>query len=205
MTRHRKVRVIYVLELVFALGIGLALARARLDIALKQEMFEVDAQGEWIEIPYPLLTQLAGAAESVLAGAVLVGCSMTWFEKLRGRSPDPWGPGRWAWSILGIYLVFKDLQIGLDWAVAKFAHGKQVGCLHKLAEEQAEGFAINASCILLALVPTYWASAGGRKPTVDDRELAGWCIAVSIVVLWIAFEIARFFGTPSLNPWIIRD
>lgn len=48
-----------------------------------------------------------------LSGVVVVGGIGTWLERARGKSPQSWGLGHWAWSICGACVALWSL-----WAVA---------------------------------------------------------------------------------------
>ena len=88
-------RIGYILELVVAIGVGLGLARHRLTDPDLAYSFGVLSWFVSFEI----------GADAFFAGVGLVGGLAVLVERLRGRSPSPWGPGRRVWFLVASYLL----------------------------------------------------------------------------------------------------
>src|SRR4051794_37354566 len=90
-------RLAYAQELLIAVGVGMGLARYRLNWS---ELSGLNSWLVWLEI----------TVGGVCAGVALVGGLGLLIERARGKSPSPWGPGRWAWLFLASYLVLDGLD-----------------------------------------------------------------------------------------------
>jgi hypothetical protein len=115
---------------------------------------------------------LKDAADGFLAGAALAGCIAVWVERARRRPPSPWGPGRWAWSIVGLYLL-----IHYGFIFARFPADLRASLLFWYRNAPAY--------VLIAVGLTYLAASPEPRPRADGREWAGRVFAVLTVITGI--------------------
>ncbi len=191
-------RLTYVIELVLAVAVGLALTRVRMSdprMGDTRTVLDTDT-GRLVEQKAPRLPRITAATESVLYGVAFVGGFMTWVERARGRSPLPWGPGRWAWSVLFLLVIISLSWIVIDHHAMLAITQFEVSLPANLKERHASNFLENSTRFLLAIGPTYFAGGAHPPSARDSREMAGRLLAVSIVTLGITIQLLRLTGTP---------
>jgi len=88
-------RLTYLLELVFAVGVGCAFARFELE-HLPLDHFEK---------PLIFSMRVDTGISGVFIGMSLVEGLGTLAERARGKSPAVWGSGRWVWASLSVFLM----------------------------------------------------------------------------------------------------
>ncbi len=189
-------RLSYLLELVLAVCVGLGLARYRLT---GPELADTLTQ-------LPPIYWYEEGIDSFLAGMALVGGLGTLIERARGKSPAAWGPGRWAWASLAIYLVIHLLEwtaeITAQYNQAIVANPRvgigQNSLWEKILQEQRGGYSglllTSIPWFLLALGLTSLAAPGRRDSSPDAREWAGRLFAASIVAVAIGFTALLLLG-----------
>src|SRR5262249_46259973 len=94
------------LEIGLAVGVGLGLARYRLTWPERAETFGAPSR-----------------IDSFLAGVGLVGGLATFVERVRGRSPVRWGPGRWVWCLVASSLLLALLNEIVGTIAIRFTPG----------------------------------------------------------------------------------
>jgi hypothetical protein len=165
-------KVAYTLEVVALLAVGLGSARS--------------FASEITRDPRDVFLWLRMAGGGFLPAAALVGCLGVWAEYARGRSPRPWGLGRWIWAMVGLYLL---ARAGAACA-CNFIRGSRDGwtaweTLERLPGTATAGLAYwflpSAPYLLIALAATHAVVVPGPRPRPDAREWAGRVFGASVV------------------------
>jgi hypothetical protein len=134
---------------------------------------------------------LKDAADGFLAGVALVGCIAVWVERARRRPPSPWGPGRWAWSVVGLYLL---IHYGFTFVrrmmVGTSTSGRPLveivaGIPADLRGSLLFWYRNAPAYVLIAVGLTYLAASSEPRPRADGREWAGRVFAVLTVITGI--------------------
>ena len=167
----------YVLELVLALAVGLALAR----------WSSAGVMGWGVRRPAMLLSALRYTVEPALSGIALVGCAGVAFELIRKRSPKIWGVGRWIWSLSG-FLILIDLTLQLSSeTILIWRHRGHPPNAEELAREVrallSSHFFSQGSWFLLGVCLTAWMAGQLRDPHPDAREWTG-RVFLAVLVSW---------------------
>lgn len=145
--------------------------------------------------------QFKDAADGFLAAVALAGCLGVWIERARRRSPRPWGPGRWAWSVVGLYILLdygfhftrkavldreRMVRISATDKPSVEILGKILAGFHADARLHVfELFRGAPPYILIALGLTYLAACSEPCPRADGREWAGRFFAVLVAIAGI--------------------
>ena len=103
-------RLRHALELVFAIGVGLGLARYRL------------GGWEYTGLPSRLATFEIGT-DAFFAGVGLAGGLAVLVERLHGKPTVPWGPGRRTWLLVASYLLLTQLDMIVGTATSRLVPG----------------------------------------------------------------------------------
>jgi hypothetical protein len=172
-----RIRLGYLLEMVVALAVGLALARWSSE--------SVMGAGKWTA--NMLLTRLRYAVEPALSGVALVGFAGVAVEVFRKRTPKVWGVGRWIWSLSGL-LILIDLGLQLSFETVLIWRSK--GRLPSSDQIQrvmrgllSSHFFSQGAWFLLGVCVTAWAAGQLRDPDPDAREWTG-RVFLAILVAW---------------------
>jgi hypothetical protein len=187
-----------VFEFVPAVALGLALAHARVG-AWNQDAIDAPMTQQF-EAPKSI--QVAVATESFFIGVVLVGGLATWVERLRGRSPRPWAPGRWVWSILALFILLANLQGVTDYfAINVLARRDMPGhpffpFLPYMKFNHGQRFLEITPRLLLALGLTYLVAGARSSAPPDAREITGRVLAALIIALGFVVQTFRLLGYP---------
>jgi hypothetical protein len=166
-----------VLELIAVSSVGMATASW---LVRDPQMGPIYSQGTWG-------TWLKDLVDGFVGGVALSGCVGVWIERARRRSPLPWGPGRWAWSVVGLYLA---LHYGFTFAYRAINSYRANTSLARIVDGIPTD--VRASLLfwlrnappflLIALGITYLGAIPKPIPTPDSREWAGRILAALIVV-----------------------
>jgi hypothetical protein len=177
------------MELVAVCAVGLGLARWHIGDPKYRDAYSGMRWSLWLK----------EAAEPFYAGAAVVGCAGVWAEFALRRGPRPWGPGRGAWSFVGLYLLLRFAFGVANDAIRHRRFGTPLGELvAHLPSELRVNFSfwlLNAMpYVLLAILLTR--AGGGRQPgpAADAREWSGRIFAALIVVSGIALNVAVALG-----------
>ena len=183
-------RLHYALELVLALGVGLGLARYRLTWPEQVETFGALSWADSFEI----------GADSFFAGFGLVGGLATFVERVRGKSPVPWGPGRRVWFFTASYLFLTIFDKALGTIAIRFQPGIYIQ--NSLSTEITRGLRGRYGEFLLQPM-TWFLSALGlallagrtqRHPILDEREWGGRVFAAVLVTTGIGLRALVLLG-----------
>lgn len=183
-------RLYYALEMVLAVGVGLGLARYRLTWPEQAETFGALSRIDSFEI----------GIDSILAGVGLVGGLATLVERVRGRSPVLWGPGRWVWFLVASYLVLTLLNEIAGTIAIRFTPGIFIqdsmftDIIRGLRGRYGELLLRPMTWFLLALGLTSLADPTQRTPTPDAREWGGRVFAVVIVSTGLCLRALLLLG-----------
>jgi hypothetical protein len=135
--------------------------------------------------------RLKDATEGFLAGVALAGCIGVWIERAFRRSPLPWGPGRWAWSVVGLYLL---LHYGFTFArrmtVGTSTKGRPLteivaGVPADVRANLLFWYRNSPTYILIAAGLTYLAASQESLTRADGREWAGRVFALLTIITGI--------------------
>ncbi len=166
--RMKKVTVLYLLELVAALAVGMALARPVFQIR--------QASGE-----------IVGAA---LTGVALIEGLAVWLEAARRRGPPAWGFGRATWSIAGGASVFYIIFNGLHSALGTPGWSSPLPFLRELIIGTKFYYGYPVWRLMPWCLPAFYFTlrlAGWpRGSAPDGREWAGRLYAILVVGLYFA-------------------
>ena len=184
-------RVSFLLELILAIGVGLGIARYRMSSPVMTEAFSNQNWVGWSE----------QAIDGVLAGMALVLGAGTWVERLRGRSPDVWGPGRWIWASLAIFLPLKEIGAIVDTVAARLSsvHSDSLAAeIIMIFQGEDEGLLILVvPSLLVALGVTWFLAPSRRDSKPDARDWSGRAFAMLIVLSAISFKTLSLLGFTS--------
>jgi hypothetical protein len=181
------IRLSHALELVFALAAGMAFARYR---ATCPEFPEY----------YPTrFGRIQDGVDSVFTGVALVEAFGVAVERARGKSPRPWGWGRWVWCLAGAYIVVAALDHVADLAASRaLATYIQNSFTEDLVEAIRGGWGafllptlaqfLLAGCAVMLIAPHV------KETKVDDRELSGRAFAALTVALMLTFKVLMCLG-----------
>ncbi len=184
-------RLAFVMESILMAAIGMAFATWIIHEPNRVPFYRYAAWGR----------QCKDAADGFLAAAALAGCLGVWIERARRRSPLPWGPGRWAWSVVGLYILLEcglhfTRKATLDWkgmvgtaAAVKPSVEILVQILAGLPayarHHMLDSFRSAPPYILIAVWLTYRAAFSEPCPRADGREWAGRVFAVLVAIAGI--------------------
>lgn len=162
-------RLAFLLELVLAVGVGLALDRAS-----RNETYTplLQVHANWVEAA----RDACDFGGHLLAGIGLVVGLGTWLEAARRRGPKPWGPGRWVWSVMAGFLLWAAALWSASYVyVVSQPHGREYAndLVRNLADTDSDRFLVTSAGILIAVVATRRLAGVVHGPTPDAREWAG--------------------------------
>jgi hypothetical protein len=169
------------MELILVTAVGLAVASWLLH---DPSMAQYYAQATWGR-------RLKDATEGFLAAVALAGCVGVWIERAFRRSPLPWGPGRWTWSVVGLYIL---LHYGFTFArrmmVGTSSKGRPLmeivaGIPPDVRANLLFWYSNAPTYVLIAVGLTYLAASHEPRPRADGREWAGRVFAVLTVITGI--------------------
>jgi hypothetical protein len=112
-------RIVPLLELVATLAAGMAMARWHI----------LDPTYRAANSAYSWSMWAKTIAETFLAGAAVVGFIGVWIERAFRRGPRPWGIGRCAWSLVGLFLMLRVAFSSANSAVRYRHFGKSMSDL----------------------------------------------------------------------------
>jgi hypothetical protein len=180
-------RLRHALELVFAIGVGLGLARYRV---VGHEYYE----------------QLSGLAvfqvgiDAFFAGVGLAGGLAVLVERAWSKSPEPWGSGRRTWLLVASYLVLTQLDMAVGTAASRLVPGLSFqdsilgDVFDGLREDYGPFLLPPMAWFLLALGLTSLADAPRPARPADAREWGGRVFAGLIVSTWLGLRILIWLG-----------
>ena len=185
-------RLAFLLELVLAVGVGLALARANGD---DPSLF---IPAGWART----VVHVCHTGGHVLAGIGLVVGLGTWIEAARRRGPKPWGPGRWVWSVTAGALLWAAAWWVVQYAWAATRPGDRSALIGPLVEAltdlPGDEFFVPATGFLVAVALTHRFAGVARGPAADGREWAGRIyvalLAATVVVSSVAWNLSGRSG-----------
>jgi len=183
-------RLHYALELVLAIGVGLGLARYRLTWPEQAETFGALSWIDAFEV----------GADSILAGVGLVGGLATFVERVRGKSPVPWGPGRKVWLFVASYLSLRLLDEVLGTISIRFDPGIYIQnsvsteIVRGLRGTYGEFLLQPMTWFILALGLTSLVDPTRRNPAADGREWGGRVFAAVLVCTGLGFRALVLLG-----------
>lgn len=172
-------RLAYAMELILIVAVGMAVASWIIHGPSMAQYYPQAASGR----------RLKNATDGFLVGVALAGCVGVWIERACRRSPSPWGPGRWAWSVVGLYHL---LHYGFT-----LAGGMTVGMSGMPSIETVAGIPADlranllfwysnaTTYILIAVGLTSLAASPEPRPRADGREWAGRVFAGLTVIAGI--------------------
>ena len=170
-----------VMELILVAAVGMAVASWLIRDPSMAPYYPQAARGRLFK----------DATDGFLAGVALAGCVGVWTERAFRRPPSPWGPGRWAWSVVGLYLL---LHYGFTFArrmtIGTSAKGRPLveilaGIPADLRANLLFWYRNAPPYILIAVGLTYLAASPGPRPRADGREWAGRLFAALTVITGI--------------------
>jgi len=177
----------YAMELVMAVAVGLGFNRYR-------------ATGEdYTEYYRTRFMQFQDGADSILAGVALVEGLGVLIERVRGKSPARWGPGRWVWCLAATYLALRMLDLVRENVAARLSRTYSSDSLWSAVLECVRGkygeFLIPSfGWFLLALCLTALAARRGDSTAPDGREWSGRAYALVVVVVLLGFTVLTLLG-----------
>jgi len=180
-------RIKYALELVLAIAVGLGFLRYR-------------TTGEdYTECYRTRFMRFQDGADSILAGVALVEGLAVLIERVRGKSPSPWGPGRWVWCLAATYLALGMLDLVRDNVAAGLTRTYSSDPLWSDVLECVRGkygqFLIPSfGWFLLALFLTSMAARRENSAAPDGREWYGRAYAALVVVVLLCFKALTLLG-----------
>jgi hypothetical protein len=183
-------RLLYAQELVLAVGVGLGLASYRLTWPDRAETFGPLSWIDWFE----------AGIDSTFAGVGLVSGLATFVERVHGSSRVPWGPGRWAWTVVASYLLLTLLDKVLGTIAIRFTPGifiqKSIitDIMSGLRGRYGEFLFPSMTWFLLSLGLTSLAIRAPRNPTCDAREWCGRVFAVLLVSTGLVLRALLLLG-----------
>jgi hypothetical protein len=126
-----------------------------------------------------------GFASGFFAGAAAVGSLSLLVEVGRRRSPRPWGPGRWAWSVVGLSLAS---QLALSFFVGVMMNW-WTGTMEKYFNLILADTNLNICILTFRYSPhvliAVWATrvaSGAHAAQADAREWSGVAFGILLVV-----------------------
>ncbi len=160
----------YVIESIVVVAFGLGFARWHIQ--------DPNYSSGYAQLIWALWLKEAG--NGFFAGAAMAGFLGLLIEVASRRSPRPWGLGRWAWSVVGLFLVSRHAIETTHIAKLYWSRGYT---LASFVEQLLPEARVNFSNLLFAIVPyiviavgvTHWVCAGneGNATPSDGREWAG--------------------------------
>jgi hypothetical protein len=173
-------RLAYAIELTALFAVGFALARWHVQDP-RHANLHTDM---WLQ----------EAGDAFFAGAAVIG-SLGLFAEVASRRPSrPWGPGRWAWSVVGLFVISRYALLLVYRAIRYHRHRESLGNFfggipEDFRNQFSYGLLNVAPFILIALGVTRLTA--GRKPVpADAREWAGRMFAALIVISGITANIS---------------
>ena len=169
------------MELILVMAVGMAVASWLIRDPSMAQYYPQVARGRLFK----------DATDGFLAGVALAGCVGVWIERAFRRSSLPWGPGRWAWSVVGLYLL---LHYGFTFArrmtIGTSTNGRPLvevvaGIPADLRANLLFWYRNAPAYILIAVGLTYLAASPGPRPRADGREWAGRLFAALTVITGI--------------------
>ena len=162
-------RLTYLLELVFAVGVGCGFARFELD------HFPLDHFQKSFIFSMRVETGISG----IFMGMSLVEGLGTLAERARGKSPAVWGSGRWVWASLSIFLMVETSRSLTELVVMNCREGRpafeDVADLFQSwrTDSPFATFETTAPYFLLSVGLVRLAAPRQVRTTPDAREWAG--------------------------------
>lgn len=113
-----------------------------------------------------------------LVGVSLVGGLGVMVESLRGRSPHPWGPGRWVWAITSLGSV----AFGVQYVSYFYSHLLKSRDAYYGLSMFVSGHWIELTAFLVSLGITARLLGLPKSSRADAREWAGRLLGVMMIV-----------------------
>jgi len=180
-------RLKYALELVLAVAVGLGFNRYR---ATGEDYAECYGTG---------FQQFQDGADSILAGVALVEGLGILIERVRGKSPSRWGPGRWVWCLAATYLALQMLDLVRDNAAARLSRTFSSDplwsdVLRCVRGKYGEFLIPSFGWFLTALGLTALVARREESTAADGREWSGRAYAALVVVVLLCFKALTLLG-----------
>ena len=162
----------YLLELVLAIAVGLALAHGWTEAAWVTRLKTLDL----------VIWLFSTPAYTLFSCVILVEAAALWIEKARGRGPRPWGIGRLTWSTLGVVCLGS-----WGWHLFAILLTQRLPRWNAMSDMSfwslARGFSVRPTEVMAWVPPAVFLTARlaglPRDPEPDGREM-GWTL------LWIS-------------------
>ena len=166
----------YVIESIVIVAFGLGFARWHIQDPVYSPGYAQLIWALWLK----------EAGNGFFAGAAIAGFLGLLIEVASRRSPRPWGLGRWAWSVVGLFLLSRHALNTIDVAKLYWSRGYTMASfVEQLLPEARVNLCVwlldTAPYILIAVGATRLVS-GPNAAHGDGREWAGRIFAVLIVV-----------------------
>ncbi len=177
----------FVLESIAVVSVGLGLARWHIQDPVYAEGYADSGGAEW----------LRQVGDGFFAGVAVAGFLGLMVEVAARRSPRPWGLGRWAWSVVGLFVVSRHaLGVVFDAIVHWY-----MGMMKEFAADLLPRLRANLCHWLLAIAPyliiavwtTRWVS-GPKAGRADGREWAGRIFGILIIVTMVVIDCLATAG-----------
>jgi hypothetical protein len=135
-------------------------------------------------------------------GVGLVGGLATLIERARGKSSPIWGPGRWSWALVALYVILKLLASTVYPSAAHiWRWWRNGGSLYEDLRESILSVFIyrrillpDFSWFLLALGLTSLAAPARRDLSPDAREWAGRVFAALLILTLLGLTALPLLG-----------
>lgn len=178
-------RLSYGLELVGVAAVGLGLASWRMSWE-ELTMYFGPMQSPFDRFEF--------GADAFFAGAGLAGGAATIAEGLRRKAP--WGPGRWAWAFLGMYVFLTQADKSLCRFTASYVPDASFpepvweGVLRGIQGHNGLLLFPEAAWATIALGLIALVARSPRDPVPDAREWCGRVFASLVIVAWLGLRMA---------------
>jgi|GEM_PF-3133730 len=183
-------RLSYALELILVVGISLGLTRYRLSDSDHAEAF---SNLQWI-------VRFKDGIDTFYAGVAIVGSVGLLVESVRGRSPKTWGPGRWVWSFVALYLLFRQIDPICGtvsrhiWAVGMNSNSLISDLIYNVFCNNDWFLLTSAAWMLMAMWLTSLFARSPRELNPDGREWAGRVFALLLILTTFSLKALILLG-----------
>jgi hypothetical protein len=180
----------YLLELILALAVGLALAQGWTEAEWVARLKTLDL----------LIWLCSNPAYTLFSGVILVEAVALWIESARGRGPRPWGFGRMTWSTLGVVCLGSWSRLIVSALIGqrlpRWGGSKP---FLTLARDFSTHPAEYLAWVPLAVFLTARLAALPRDPRPDGREWAGRIFGFIIFIDYLFFQVYRLYDSGALQ------
>ncbi len=132
--------------------------------------------------------------EPFMSGIALAGGLALAIERLRRRTPEVWGVGRWTWSVSCLVVAYRALGWLFIVVIWNLRQTGPTASAYTLWNNLMGNWANESSnSIPLALIPaliTAWVAHALGTPSADGREWSGRVFCVLVLVWAVVVQIA---------------